>query len=55
MDVGMWEKCLNGVHPQMYSYNFDGDYEFLAYKNRGGCHIERQDKSYACVAAALAD
>ena len=25
------------------------------HKNWGGCHIERQDESYACVAAALAD
>ena len=28
MDVGLREKCLNGVHPQKNFSNSDGDYEF---------------------------
>ena len=32
MDGGMKKKCLNGVHPQKNSSNFDGNYEFLAKK-----------------------
>ena len=31
-DVGYGQKCLNGVHPQKNSSNFDGNYEFLAKK-----------------------